>query len=87
MITLTQRWVPGALLGRVTSLVMICAIGLFPVTTAVTGVLVRILGPSPFFIIAGAALAAAILGSLSQPVFRGFGAPAVTAAPELTPTQ
>jgi MFS family permease len=87
MITLTQQWVPGELLGRVMSLVMICAIGSFPVTTVVTGVLVHVLGPSPFFIIAGATLAAAILGSLAQPVFRGFGAPAARAVPELAPTQ
>ncbi|MGB6454693.1 MAG: MFS transporter [Streptosporangiaceae bacterium] len=86
LITLVQQWVPGLLLGRVMSLVMMCAIGFFPVTTAVTGVLVHVLGPSPFFVIAGAGLAAAILGALSQPVFRGFGASAAKPAEELAPS-
>ena len=84
LITLAQKWVPGELLGRVMSLVLMCAIGLFPVTTLVTGVLVRFLGPSPFFLIAGAGLAASILGALSQPVFRGFGATDDRPADELS---
>ncbi len=83
LITLMQKWVPGELLGRVMSLVMMCAIGSFPVTTALTGVLVRVLGPPPFFLIAGAGVAAAILVALGQPVFRGFGARAEEPAVEL----
>jgi MFS family permease len=86
MITLAQQWAPPELLGRVMSLVMVFAIGSFPVTTAVTGVLVHVLGPSPFFIIAGVGLAAAIVGSLSQPAFRGFGASDAARAAELAPS-
>jgi MFS family permease len=86
IITLAQKWVPGALLGRVMSLILICALGLFPVTTAITGVLVHVLGPSPFFVIAGVLLAAAILGALSQQVFRDFGASAAERAAELAPS-
>jgi MFS family permease len=86
MITLAQQWAPPALLGRVMSLVMVCAIGSFPVTTALTGVLVHVLGPPPFFVIAGVGLAAAILGSLSQPVFREFGASDASPAAQLAPS-
>jgi MFS family permease len=86
MITLAQQWVPPELLGRVMSLVMVCAIGSFPVTTALTGVLVHVLGPPPFFVIAGVGLTAAVLGSLSQPVFRGFGASGAALAAELAPS-
>jgi hypothetical protein len=86
VITLAQQWVPGQLLGRVMSLVMMCALGSFPATTALTGVLVHVLGPSPFFVIAGVGLAASILGALSQPVFRGFGAKAADRPAELAPS-
>ncbi len=86
LITLAQQWVPAELLGRVTSLVMMCAIGSFPVTTVLTGVLVHVLGPAPFFVIAGAGLAAASLGALGQPVFRGFGAADAQPAQVLTPS-
>jgi hypothetical protein len=39
---------------------------------AVSGVLVRHLGPAPFFAMAGAVVAVAILGALSQADFRDF---------------
>jgi MFS family permease len=86
MITLAQQWAPPELLGRVISLVMMCAIGLFPITTLLTGVLVHVLGPPPFFVIAGVILAAAVLGALSQPAFREFGASDAKRAAELAPT-
>lgn len=87
MITLAQQWVPPQLLGRVMSLIMVCAIGSFPITTVLTGVLVHVLGPPPFFVIAGAGLAAAVLGAASQPAFREFGASgAGRPASELAPT-
>ncbi len=86
MITLAQQWAPSELLGRVMSLIMVCAIGSFPVSTALTGVLVHVLGPPPFFIIAGVGLAAAVLGALSQPVFRAFGASDFEPAAELAPS-
>jgi MFS family permease len=85
VITLAQQWVPAELLGRVMSLIFMCAIGSFPVTTAVTGLLVHALGPSPFFVIAGVGLAVTTLGALSQPVFRGFGASDTEPATELAP--
>jgi MFS family permease len=86
MITLAQRWAPPELLGRVMSLVMVCAIGFFPITTVLTGLLVRVLGPPPFFVIAGGILAVAVLGALSQPSFREFGAAGPARAAELAPS-
>jgi hypothetical protein len=53
---------------------MFCAFGTFPLSVAVTGVLVHHLGPSLFFPIAGGLIAVAILGGLTQREFRAFGA-------------
>jgi predicted MFS family arabinose efflux permease len=74
MITLLQQWAPGYLLGRVMSLVMLAAMGTFPVSVAVTGIAVHSFGPVPFFPVAGGILALAMLGALTQPVIRTFGA-------------
>ncbi len=73
MITMLQRWAPKRLLGRVMSLVMLASMGTFPVSVAVSGVLVRGLGPVAFFPVAGLVLALAILGALSQRELREFG--------------
>jgi hypothetical protein len=53
---------------------MLCAFGSFPVSVAVAGVLVRHLGPLPFFPVAGGLLAMAMLAGLTQREFRAFGA-------------
>src|SRR5580693_1776247 len=71
--TLLQRWAPPGILGRVMSLVMLAALGTFPLSVAVSGVLVRQLGPSLFFPVAGAMIAVAIVGAVSQREFRYFG--------------
>ncbi len=73
-ITLLQRWAPRRLLGRVMSLVMLAAIGSFPASVAVAGVLVRHLGPAPFFPICGTVLALTALAGLSQRQVRDLGA-------------
>jgi MFS family permease len=72
-LTLVQRWAPPRLLGRVMSVVRLAGLGSFPLSVAVSGVLVRHLGPAPFFPVAGAVVAVAILGALSQAEFRDFG--------------
>lgn len=72
--TLLQQWVPRQLLGRVMSLVMLAGIGSFPASVAVAGVLVRHLGPAPFFPVAGIVLAVTILAGLTQSEIRDFGA-------------
>jgi hypothetical protein len=67
------------------SLIMLAAMGAFPVSVAVTGIAVRSFGPAPFFPVAGAALILAALAALTQRALRSFGAtdsaaPARTAA-------
>jgi ABC-type uncharacterized transport system permease subunit len=54
------------------SLVMLAGLGSFPLSVAVSGVLVLHLGPAPFFPVACAVVAVAILGALSQAEFRNF---------------
>ena len=72
-LTLIQRWAPPRLLGRVISVIMLASLGSFPLSVAVSGVLVHRLGPSPFFPVAAATLAIAVLGAMSQREFREFG--------------
>jgi MFS transporter len=71
--TMAQRSIPSAILGRVLSVIMLCSFGTFPLSVAVAGVLVRHIGPTPFFPIAGVFLVVAILGGNSQRPFRDFG--------------
>jgi MFS family permease len=73
-LTVLQKWAPPALLGRVMSALMFCAFGSFPLSVAISGVLVRHIGPSLFFPVAGGLLAVAILAGLTQREFREFGA-------------
>jgi predicted MFS family arabinose efflux permease len=82
MITLVQQWAPAALLGRVMSVLMLASMGSFPVSVALAGVLVRALGPVPFFPVAGAVLAVAIPGALTQREARDFGASGTADAAE-----
>ena len=73
-LTVMQKWAPPALLGRVMSVLMLCAFGSFPLSVAVSGLLVRHIGPSLFFPVAGGLVAVAILAGLTQREFRQFGA-------------
>ena len=73
-LTVVQKWTPPALLGRVMGAMMLCAFGSFPLSVAISGVLVRHIGPTLFFPVAGAVLALAIVGGLTQREFREFGA-------------
>jgi hypothetical protein len=72
-LTVMQKWAPPALLGRIMSAIFLCAFGSFPLAAAITGVLVRHLGPAPFFPIAGGFVVVAIVGGLTQREFREFG--------------
>jgi predicted MFS family arabinose efflux permease len=73
MITVFQRWAPPDLLGRLTGLLLLASVGVFPVSVALGAVMVHDLGPAPFFPIAAAALAAAILLGLSRRSWRQLG--------------
>ncbi len=72
--TAGQRWTPPHVLGRVIGLIMTCMLGSFPLSVALTGILVHHLGAALFFPIAGAVMAAGFLGGLSQKEYRDFGA-------------
>ncbi len=73
-LTAMQKWVSPGLLGRVMGTLMLCSFGSFPLSVAVSGVLVRHLGPVPFFPVAGGLVAVAMLFGLTQREFRRFGA-------------
>ena len=83
LLTVLQKWAPPALLGRVMSMLMLCAFGSFPLSVAVSGVLVRHLGPALFFPVAGGLVAVAILGGLTQREFRTFGAAESARTPDV----
>jgi hypothetical protein len=74
MIPRMQMAFPPRMLGRVMSALMFCAMGSFPLSVAVTGVIVRHLGPAAFFPIDGGVVVAAALIGLSQREWRDFGA-------------
>ncbi len=76
-----QLAMPPQLLGRVMAMLMFCAFGSFPVSVAVSGVLIHRLGPTAFFPIAGAVVAVAILGALTQRAWRDLGAAGAADAP------
>jgi MFS family permease len=74
MITLFQRWAPPELLGRLMGMVMLASFGIFPVSVILGAVVVHDLGPAPFFPLAAAVTAAAILAGLTQRTWRDLGA-------------
>jgi MFS family permease len=82
IVTLLQQWAPAHMLGRVMSVVMLASIGAFPASVALSGVIVHIIGPAPFFPASGAVLFVAVLFALTQSQFRRFGAAAAPTAPQ-----
>jgi predicted MFS family arabinose efflux permease len=79
-LTVLQKSVSPRLLGRVMGTLMLCSFGSFPLSVAVSGVLVHHFGPTPFFPVAGGLVAVAILAGLTQREFRTFGATESVAA-------
>jgi hypothetical protein len=79
IVTLLQQWAPAQMLGRVMSLVMLASIGAFPASVALSGVIVRHIGPAPFFPVAGAVLVLTVLAAATIREFRDFGAAAAPA--------
>jgi MFS family permease len=73
-LTVAQKEWPPQILGRVMGAVMLCAFGSFPLSVAVTGILIRHIGAVPFFPIAGGLLAIAMAAGLASREFRSFGA-------------
>jgi hypothetical protein len=64
---------PARLLGRIMSLIMLAALGRFPASVVVAGVLIHRLGPAIFFPIAGIVLVITVLAALTQQEIRAFG--------------
>jgi predicted MFS family arabinose efflux permease len=86
MITLLQQWAPPAMIGRVMSAVMLASIGAYPASVALSGVIVKAVGPAPFFPVSGGVLVVVIAFALSQRQFRLFGAAGRTPGEPLTAT-
>jgi MFS family permease len=74
VVTLLQQWAPPHLLGRVMSLIMLASIGAFPASVALSGVIVRHIGPAPFFPAAGGVLVLTVFLAATIREFRDFGA-------------
>src|SRR5262249_41363754 len=72
--TLIQQHSPSHSLGRVMSLLTLAAMGTYPVSVWLSGLLIKHLNAVAFFPIAGITLGLAVLGALSQRQMRQFGA-------------
>jgi MFS family permease len=90
VLTLTafQKWAPAELLGRLSGVLMLASLGVFPISVALAALFVRHLGPASFFIFSAVTLTVAILAGLSQRTWRDFGieAPADAAQPAINRT-
>lgn len=75
-----QTVMPRPMLGRLMGVMMLCSSGTFPLSVAVTGVLVRHIGPAAFFPIAGAFFGVVMVFAMTQRGFREFGAREAVAA-------
>jgi MFS family permease len=70
--TVAQRHIPAAILGRVMGVLMTFNSGAFPLSVLVTGILVRHLGTTPFFLLAGVVTTVAVIGGNTSREFRDF---------------
>jgi predicted MFS family arabinose efflux permease len=73
MITTVQRWAPPQVLGRITGLLLLAGIGVFPVSVVVGGIVAQTIGPALLFVFAGATTALAVTVALGQRSWRNFG--------------
>jgi hypothetical protein len=74
LFTQLQKWAPPASLGRTMSLIALASLGIYPVSVALTGVLVTDFGPAPFFPLTAVIDSIALLAALTQAQFRNLGA-------------
>lgn len=79
-ITAFQRWAPKDMIGRLSAVVMVASVGVYPISVLVGGAVVHAWGPAWFFPLAAGALALAILAGLTQRSWRDFGAVPTAAA-------
>lgn len=75
-LTVIQRWAPPKLLGTVLGVVFVAAIGVFPLSSVLTGILVRHLGPAIFFPIAGLVLDCTLVIGFASRQVRELGSEA-----------
>ena len=87
IITAFQRWTPPYLRGRVMGLLMLAAVGTFPVSVIFAGLVVHNLGPSEFFLLTAAILGATIIWALTQRSWREFGTPDASTSAIATPSR
>jgi predicted MFS family arabinose efflux permease len=77
--TLIQQNAPSQSLGRVMSLLTLAAMGTYPISVWLSGLLIKHLSAAAFFPVAGITLGLAVLGALSQRKMREFGATTASA--------
>jgi MFS family permease len=78
--TAFQRWAPPGTLGRLTSVLFLSSLGVFPMSVLLGGFVVHSAGPAIFFPLAAAPVFAAVAYALCSPAWREFGRVAVPAA-------
>ncbi len=81
IITAFQRWAPAEFRGRVMGLLMLAAVGTFPVSVILAGLVVHDLGAAEFFPLTAAVLGATIIWALTQRSWHEFGTPAASTPP------
>jgi hypothetical protein len=68
--TAVQMTIPSHLMGRIMGLLMFSSSGLYPVSTALAGVLANHFGPAILFPLSGLVLAASLLFGMTQKALR-----------------
>jgi hypothetical protein len=85
VVTAVQKGTPPELLGRTMSILMLCGVGLFPVSVAAVGFLIDAYGSRSFFFITGASLLCAFCFGLTRRAIRAADdAPTSVPMPEDT---
>lgn len=84
--TMLMRWSPKRMLGRVMGFLSLGSMGIYPVSAILAGLVAHSLGAAVLFPLAGATLAAAVLGALTRRSWREFGARDRTAADRSHPS-
>jgi MFS family permease len=79
VITAIQRWAPQQVMGRVMSMIVLSAFGIFPISVAFGALVVNGWGPAAFFPISAGILAVAVLGGLASARWRDLGSVAPAA--------
>ncbi|HXP19116.1 MAG TPA: MFS transporter [Streptosporangiaceae bacterium] len=71
-LTILQRDVPQGLLGRVMSLMLICAYAAYPLSTAVSGTVVRSVGAAPVIVVGGLCICLAFSIGFFSRIYRSL---------------